>query len=122
MKNLKINSYKKNGNNVKILTEKEIKQFAMLFGKQGKSKTAKVLETIATKPGVKTDEIRELAKCSNVPSLAHNITVKLLNFGLMIHREAPRGMAPNEDFHHWYLIEAPIQDLPRHMAINDPIM
>ncbi|SMY18465.1 hypothetical protein [Photobacterium aquimaris] len=117
-----VKSFKKHGNNVKILTDNELKQFANLFGKKGETKTAKVLKAIALNPGITTDEIRAFAKCSNVPNLAHNITVKLLNFGLMIHREAPRGVAPNGAFHHWYLIEAPIHDISRNMAVNDPIL
>ncbi|WP_269748134.1 hypothetical protein [Enterovibrio coralii] len=41
--------------------------------------------------------------------------------GLMIVRVDPLGVPPNAAFHHWYLVEAPIQQVDRQMAANDPI-
>ncbi|ELA9241755.1 hypothetical protein QUO02_000875 [Vibrio alginolyticus] len=87
------------------------------------AKTALVFAAIAKNPGIKTNEVRSLARdCSNVPSLVEDINKKIMNKGLMIVRQEPLGVAPNESFHHWYLVQAPIQNVPVSMAVNDPVM
>ncbi|MGF1708890.1 hypothetical protein [Enterovibrio baiacu] len=86
-------------------------------------KTALVLKAIALEPGITTDKVRIKSEhCSNVPCLVDAINKKLMNKGLMIIRIEPVGVAHNEAFHHWYLVEAPIMNVPVQMAVNDPIM
>nr|AKN40950.1 hypothetical protein [Enterovibrio norvegicus] len=86
------------------------------------SKMALVFESIALTQGVKTDAARRYANCSNIPNMVDNINKKIMSLGLMIVRVDPWGVPPNADFHHWYLVEAPIMNVPVQMAVNDPIM
>ncbi|AJR09625.1 hypothetical protein C9J03_25900 [Photobacterium gaetbulicola] len=107
------------------LSDKTINDYAKNLWQMRKnklSKTALVFMAIANQPGIRTNEVRPLANdCSNVPSLVDDINKKIMNKGLMIIRMEPVGVAPNEAFHHWYLVEAPIMQVPVEMAVNDPI-
>ncbi|MBE8566811.1 hypothetical protein [Vibrio sp. OPT20] len=107
------------------LSDATIRDYSLFWRKhQGlPAKTALVLAAIAKNPGIKTNEVRSLARdCSNVPSLVDDINKKIMNKGLMIVRQEPVGVAPNESCHHWYLVEAPIQNVPVGMAVNDPVI
>ncbi|MDW6002316.1 hypothetical protein [Vibrio mangrovi] len=107
------------------LSDATIRDYSLFWRKHRglPAKTALVLTAIAKNPGIKTNEIRSLARdCSNVPSLVDDINKKIMNKGLMIIRQEPVGVAPNESFHHWYLVQAPIQDVPVSMSVNDPVM
>ncbi len=104
---------------LKVCSESELSSLTFLFSR-GTSKTAAVLDAIASNPGITTDSIREYARCSNVPDLVFNINKKLMNKMLMIVRVEPLGCPPNAAFHHWYLIEAPIMDCPVGLSVNDP--
>lgn len=106
------------------LSDKTISDYTLFWRKRkGElAKTALVFAAIAQNPGIKTNDIRRMARdCSNVPSLVDDINKKIMNKGFMIIRIDPIGVAPNESCHHWYLVKAPIMQLPVEMAVNDPI-
>ncbi|MGF1707255.1 hypothetical protein [Enterovibrio baiacu] len=84
------------------------------------TKTSLAFEAIALTQGITTDLVRLHAGCSNVPQLVDDVNKKIMNLGLMIVRVDPLGVPPNAAFHHWYLVEAPIQQVDRQMAANDP--
>ena len=102
------------------LPKKTIDDYALFWGKNGNSKTANVLRVINDNPGITTDKVRILAGCSNVSDLSSAINKKLMNKGFMILRIDPIGVAPNEAFHHWYLVVAPIENVAVTMSVNDP--
>lgn len=102
------------------LPRAEMESLAKGLGKQGQSKKAAVFRCIAQKPGVTTDVARISGNCSNIPDMVYSINKKLMNRGLMIYRESPKGVAPNAGFHHWYLVEAPIMQVDVAYASNDP--
>ncbi len=86
------------------------------------AKAALVLRAIAQNQGIKTNVIRNLADdCSNPADSIRDINKKLMNKGLMIIRMDPVGVAPNECCHHWFLVEAPNQQVPVKMSSNDPL-
>ena len=93
--------------NTVCLTETKIENIALWWGHKGHTKTADVLRCINSKPGVKTDEIRSFANCSNVPCLVDSINKRLKPHGYKIERLDPQGKAVNADFHSWYLINIP---------------
>ena len=112
------------GHPIVKLTEKQFSNVSGLWRsrKPGElSKTAKLLKAISDNPLSQTNELRQLANCSNVPDLVGFINKKLMNKGLMVIRVEPVGVAPNDDFHYWCLIEAPIMNVPVQMAVNDPL-
>ena len=108
---------KKNGQTPITLSKGEIKKLLLLLGN---TKKAAVFEAIANNPGIRTDEIRNFANCSNVPALAYQATKKLMNHGLMLECFKPAGVASNAQFHYWYLIKAPMVNVPVTMSVNDP--
>ncbi|MGR5146782.1 hypothetical protein ACQKP8_09590 [Photobacterium alginatilyticum] len=110
------------GLSIVLLSDKEARQFAMLFGKNGNSKTGRTIFTAGTNPGLKSNEIAIEADVvgSYVPSLFKHANTKLMNFGLMLYPVEPAGKPRNADYHTWYLVEAPIEHLPVGMAVNDP--
>ncbi|HGF7375728.1 TPA: hypothetical protein AB5C23_003434 [Vibrio cholerae] len=103
------------------LPSKTLDDYTLFWGRNGNTKTANVLRAVNGKQGITTDEIRAFAKCSNVPDLVRAINKKLMNKGLMIIRIEPVCVAPNEAFHHWFLVKAPMMDVPVKMSVNDPI-
>ncbi|NVN82752.1 MULTISPECIES: hypothetical protein [unclassified Vibrio] len=124
--NLKQNqpSLHKVGHPIVKLTEKQFTNYSSLWASRqaGKlSKTAQLLKAISDNPLSQTNELRQLAGCSNVPDLVNSINKKLMSKGLMVIRVEPVGVARNDDFHFWCLIEAPIMNIPVQMAVNDPL-
>ncbi|ANS87900.1 hypothetical protein VSVS12_04200 [Vibrio scophthalmi] len=107
------------------VSEKTLDTYSLWWRKRKGGKLAKaalVLRAIAQNQGIKTDEIRNLADaCSNPAHSIRDINKKLMNKGLMIIRMDPVGVAPNESCHHWFLVEAPIEQIKVHMASNDPL-
>ncbi|TKF14499.1 hypothetical protein FCV43_19645 [Vibrio genomosp. F6] len=107
------------------LSKKTLDGYSLWWRKRKDGKVAKaalVLCAIAQNQGIKTNEIRNLADaCSNPADSIRDINKKLMNKGLMIIRMDPVGVAPNESCHHWFLIEAPIQQVSVKMSSNDPL-
>ncbi|MCB5450226.1 hypothetical protein G4B85_14580 [Vibrio lentus] len=107
------------------LSDKELDEFPNLWRKRkgGKlSKAALALRAIARNQGIQTNKIRLLADgLSNPSNSIIDMNKKLMNKGLMIIRVEPLGVAPNEDFHHWFLVKAPIQKITVEMSSNDPL-
>ncbi|HHG3093055.1 TPA: hypothetical protein ACPVXD_003263 [Vibrio parahaemolyticus] len=109
----------KNGQNLTLvtLTEKEQASIAAVLG--NKTKKALTFLAVAKQQGSRTNEIRTFANCSNVPQAAIDANKKLMNYGLMLVCLKPPHAAYNSAFHFWYLIEAPIMNVPISMSSND---
>lgn len=107
------------------LSEQTLNEYSLWWRKRKNGRFAKialVFLAIARNQGIKTDEIRNLAdSCSNPADSIRDINKKLMNKGLMIVRMDPVGVAPNESCHHWFLVEAPIQQISVKMSSNDPL-
>ncbi|TKF29260.1 hypothetical protein [Enterovibrio norvegicus] len=113
------------GFNIAHLSNQTIHNYCQFWEKRnGKlPKIALAFKAIAENPGITTDEVRLLANhYGNVSDGVRAMKKKLMNKGLMVECVKPFGVAPNEAFHHWYLVEAPIMNVPVQMAVNDPIM
>ena len=112
------------GHKIVKLTDQQFDNHKSKWASKGGelSKTANLLKAISDNPLAQTNTLRALADCSNVPDLVRSINKKLMNSGLMVIRVSPPVGAPNENFHFWCLIEAPIMDIPVHMAVNDPLI
>lgn len=108
------------------LTEQQLDNYIGMWRRRKgglPAKCALLLKAISDYPLIKTHEARRLADdCSNVPNQVALINRKLMNKGYMIIRIDPVGVAHNEDFHHWCIIEAPMMQLSVGMAVNDPIL
>lgn len=109
--------HKKIGCTPVVLSAKEVAQLLKLLGYT--TKKALAFQAIAQKQGIRTDEVRLFANCSNVPNAAIDANKKLMNYGLMLICDKPAHKAYNSGFHFWYLVEAPIQQVPVAMAMND---
>ncbi len=109
----------KNGQNLTLVTlsEKEQNSIAAVLGND--TKKALTFLAVANKQGSRTNEIRMFANCSNVPQAAIDANKKLMNYGLMLVCLKPPHKAYNSAFHFWYLIQAPIMDIPVSMSAND---
>lgn len=111
-------SHKKNGLTPVVLTQKDISSLKSLLGNT--TKKALVLDAVANNQGIRTNDIRTFANCSNVPQAAIDANKKLMNHGLMIICVKPSHLAHNAAFHYWYLVQAPIQNISVQLAMNDP--
>ncbi len=112
-------SHKKNGLTPVVLPKKEILNLKSVLGNT--TKKALTFEAVANNQGIRTNDIRDHAFCSNVPQAAIDANKKLMNHGLMIICDKPAHKARNAAFHHWYLVQAPIHNLSVQMASNDPL-
>ncbi|MFS1918728.1 MULTISPECIES: hypothetical protein [unclassified Vibrio] len=113
------------GHTIVKLTDKQFSNYSSLWRarKLGElSKTAQLLKAISDNPLSQTNALRHIVDCSNVPDLVGAINKKLMNKGYMVIRLDPIGVAPNEDFHYWCLVEAPIVKIPVQMSSNDPLL
>jgi hypothetical protein len=108
---------KKHGLHLITLTTDEINSISKSLG--FKFKKTLTFVAVAQKQGIRTNEIRLFADCSNVPQAAIDANKKLMNFGLMLICEKPSHGVYNSDFHYWYLVEAPIMTIRVGMAVND---
>lgn len=108
---------KKHGQHLVTLSNDEIESISKAMG--SKYKKTLTFVAVARKQGIRTDEVRLFANCSNVPNAAIDANKKLMNYGLMLHCVKPPHGAYNSGFHFWYLIKAPIMTLPVGMAVND---
>ena len=125
MANLNVKpSLKQVGHTTVKITDKQFNNWKTLWRtRSGKiSKTALLLKAISEHPLLQTNELRRLVDCSNVPDLVRSINKKIMNKGYMVIRVAPANLAPNDDFHFWCLVEAPIMDISVKMAVNDPVL
>lgn len=108
---------KKYGQTLITLSNKEIQSLLTPLGTD--TKKALTFQAIAQQQGIRTDDIRLFANCSNVPQAAIDANKKLMNYGLMLHCVRPPHGSYNSGFHFWYLIEAPIEYVNVEMAVND---
>ncbi|ENM8378397.1 hypothetical protein ND980_15535 [Vibrio diabolicus] len=112
-----VQSTKKCGSYLVTLSNDEISSISKALGL--KYKKTLTFVAVAQKQGIRTDEVRLFADCSNVPQAAIDANKKLMNFGLMLVCDKPTYGASNSGFHYWYLVKAPIMYLPVDMAVND---
>lgn len=113
------------GLNIAHLSAQTIHNYCQFWEKRnGKlPKIALAFKAIAENPGITTDDVRLIANhYGNVSNGVREMNKKLLDKGLMIERHDPLGCPPNAAFHHWYLVEAPVMNVPVSMAANDPVI